>query len=177
MYKRQVGESLSAHAQIYPDEQPLLQTVVDPWLRWLIFISVALVVGGLTFEMLIGIPTIYSDPVKQRWVSAAIVASTFWSRIAVASMIVLILALLGQILQAVSLISGSFSLIPDFGILKSVVLESGWGRFWMYRAIVAIGMGVMFYASIRMSRSDDIDEENQDKSAGCLLYTSPSPRD
>ena len=40
-----VGESLSAHAQIYPDEQPLLQTVVDPWLRWLIFISVALVIG------------------------------------------------------------------------------------------------------------------------------------
>lgn len=169
-----VGESLSAHAQIYPDEQPLLQTVVDPWLRWLIFISVALVIGGLTFEMLIGIPTIYSDPVKQRWVSAAIVASTFWSRIAVASMIVLILALLGQILQAVSLISGSFSLIPDFGILKSVVLESGWGRFWMYRAIVAIGMGMMFYASIRMSRSDDIDEENQDKSAGSLVGDSPA---
>ena len=144
-----VGESLSAHAQIYPDEQPLLQTVVDPWLRWLIFISVALVIGGLTFEMLIGIPTIYSDPVKQRWVSAAIVASTFWSRIAVASMIVLILALLGQILQAVSLISGSFSLIPDFGILKSVVLESGWGRFWMYRAIVAIGMGTVSYTHLR----------------------------
>ena len=27
-----VGESLSAHAQIYADEQPLLQTVFDPWL-------------------------------------------------------------------------------------------------------------------------------------------------
>ncbi len=169
-----VGESLSSHAQIYPDEQPLLQTVVDPWLRWLIFISVALVIGGLTFEMLIGIPTIYSDPVKQRWVSAAIVVSAFWSRIAFASMIVLILALLGQILQAVSLISGSFSLIPDFGILKSVVMESGWGRFWMYRTVVAIGMGVMLYASIRMSTSDDSDEENQGESAGSLVGDSPT---
>jgi len=169
-----VGESLSAHSQIYPDEQPLLQTVVDPWLRWLIFISVALVIGGLTFEMLIGIPIIYSDPVKQSWVSAAIVASTFWSRIAAASMIVLILALLGQILQAVSVVSGSFSLIPDLGILKSVVLESGWGRFWMYRAIVAIGMGMMFYASIRMSTSEEIDEENPDESVGSLVGDSPA---
>jgi len=169
-----VGESLSAHAQIYPDEQPLLQTVVDPWLRWLIFISVALVIGGLTFEMLIGIPTIYSDPAKQSWASAAIVASAFWSRIAAASMIVLILALVGQILQAVSVVSGSFSLIPDLGILKSVVLESGWGRLWMYRAIVAIGMGVMFYASIRMSTSEEIDEENQDEPAGSLVGDSPA---
>ena len=169
-----VGESLSAHAQIYPDEQPLLQTVVDPWLRWLIFISVAILIGGLAYEMLIGIPIIYSDPVKQSWVSAAIAASTFWSRIAAASMIVLILALLGQILQAVSLISGSFSLIPDFGILKSVVLESGWGRFWMYRAIVAIGMGVMFYASMRMSISEEIDEEHPDESAGSLVGDSPA---
>ena len=169
-----VGESLSAHSQIYPDEQPLLQTVVDPWLRWLIFISVALVIGGLTFEMLIGIPIIYSDPVKQSWVSAAIVASTFWSRIAAASMIVLILALLGQILQAVSVVSGSFSLTPDLGILKSVVLESGWGRFWMYRAIVAIGMGVMFYASMRMSISEEIDEEHPDESAGSLVGDSPA---
>ncbi|GIT18554.1 MAG: hypothetical protein CM1200mP39_13600 [Dehalococcoidia bacterium] len=77
--------------------------------------------------------------------SAAIVASTFWSRIATASMIVLILALLGQILKGRKFFQGVSPNTCLGEILKSVVLESGWGRFWMYRAIVAIGRGVMFY--------------------------------
>ena len=164
-----IGESLSAHAQIYPDEQPLLQTVVDPWIRWVVFLSVAIVIGGLTFELLVGIPVIYSDSAKEDWVSAAVSVSTFWSRIATVSMVVLILALLGQILQAVSVVSGSVTLIPDVGLLKSVAMESGWGRFWMYRFMTVIGMGVLFYTARRMSLPDEIDEENRGESAGSLI--------
>jgi mono/diheme cytochrome c family protein/uncharacterized membrane protein len=44
----------------------------------------------------------------------------------------------------------------------------------MYRAIVAIGMGVMFYASMRMSISEEIDEEHPDESTGSLVGDSPA---
>jgi len=146
-----VGEPLSAGAQIDAVEQPLLQTVADPWLRWLVFLGAATVIGGLSFEILIGIPVIYGNSAKDEWQSAGIAASTTWSKIAAISLGVLIIAMLGQLLQQASVLSGNSAFAPDIEVLRSVAFESGWGRLWTYRLVAAIGIGILFFVARRTS--------------------------
>jgi copper transport protein len=166
-----VGEPLSAGAQIADAEQPLLQTVADPWLRWLVFLTAAIVLGGLTFELIIGIPVIYSETARDSWQTAGVAVSAAWSKIAFISLFVLILALVGQLLQQASVLSGNPVLEPDFEVLRSVAFESGWGRLWAYRLIAAIGIGVLFVlaisaaAPIEVYESDDEDAEPELESA------------
>ncbi|MBT4126113.1 MAG: c-type cytochrome [Chloroflexi bacterium] len=166
-----VGEPLSAGAQIAAAEQPLLQTVADPWLRWLVFLTAAIVIGGLTFELIIGIPVVYGEAAKNSWQAAGVAVSAAWSKIAFASLFVLILAMLGQLLQQASVLSGNSAFEPDFEVLRSVAFESGWGRLWTYRLIAAIGIGVLFILAIRSAapievyEPDDEDDEPELESA------------
>ena len=156
-----VGEPLSSGAQIDAAEQPLLQTVADPWLRWLVFLCAALVIGGLSFEILIGIPVIYGDSAKDEWQSAGIAASAAWSKIAVISLGVLIITMIGQLLQQTSVLSDNSAFAPDMEVLRSVALESGWGRLWAYRLAAAIGIGILFFVARRMSAPlADTDEDH-----------------
>jgi copper transport protein len=165
-----VGEPLSAGAQIAAAEQPLLQTVADPWLRWLVFLMAAIVIGGLVFELIIAIPVVYGDYSKDGWQSAGIAMSGAWSRIAIPALVVLILAMLGQLLQQASVLSGNSALAPDMEILRSVAVDSGWGRLWTYRLIAAIGIGVLFFVAKRTSAADESDfGEGEDEDQGTLL--------
>ena len=100
-----VGEPISAGAQIDAVEQPLLQTVADPWMRWLVFLSAAIVIGGLAFELIIGVPVVYGASAKDSWGIAGIAASNAWSKVATISLTVLILAMLGQLLQQANVLS------------------------------------------------------------------------
>jgi copper transport protein len=173
-----VGEPLSAGARIAAAEQPLLQTVADPWLRWLVFLTAAIVIGGLGFELIIGIPVIYSEAAKNSWQSAGVAVSAAWSKIAFISLFVLILAMLGQLLQQASVLSGNSALEPDFAVLRSVAFESGWGRLWTYRLIAAIGIGVLFILAIRAAAPievyeyDDDDEDDEPELESALTADS-----
>ena len=160
-----VGEPLSAGAQIAGVEQPLLQTVADPWLRWLVFLAAAIVIGGLTFELIIGIPVVYSEAAKDSWQSAGGAVSAAWSKIAFIALFVLILAMLGQLLQQASVLSGNSAFEPDFEVLRSIAFESGWGRLWTYRFIAAIGIGVLFILAIRAAAPIEV-YESDDEDAG-----------
>lgn len=166
-----VGEPLSTGAQIDAVEQPLLQTVADPWLRWLVFVSAAVVIGGLVFELIIGVPVVYGVSSKDSWQVAGIVASNAWSRVAVISLAVLILAMLGQLLQQASVLSGNSPFAPNLEIIKSVALESGWGRLWTYRLITVIGIGVLYFVAKRSAAVGDGDagSERQSDQEGSLL--------
>lgn len=158
-----VGEPLSAGAQIEAVEQPLLQTVADPWLRWLVFLMAAIVIGGLSFELLIGVPVIYGSTAKDSWQAAGVAVSAAWSRLATIALGVLVIALFGQLLQQASVLSGNSAFAPDFEVLRSVAVDSGWGRLWTYRFIAAIGIGVLFVVAKRMAAPiDEIDEEDSD---------------
>jgi len=168
-----VGEPLSAGSQIHAVEQPLLQTVADPWLRWLVFLGAAIVIGGLSFEILIGISVIYGNSAKDEWQSAGIAASAAWSKIAAISLGVLTTALIGQLLQQTSVISGNSAFAPDIEILRSIAFESGWGRLWTYRLAAAIGIGILFFVARRMSapinETDDEDDPADEPDQGSLI--------
>lgn len=163
-----VGEPLSAGAQTDAVEQPLLQTVADPWMRWLIFLSAAIVIGGLVFELIIGVPVIYGASAKDSWRIAGIAASNAWSKAATISLVVLILAMLGQLLQQVSILSNNSAFTPDPTIIKSVAFDSGWGRLWTYRLVATIGIGILFFVAKRSAAANDDyeveeSEEQQDQ--------------
>ena len=168
-----VGEPLSAGAQIDAVEQPLLQTVADPWLRWLVFLGAAIVIGGLSFEILIGIPVIYGNSARDEWQSAGIAASAKWSKVAAISLGVLLVAMIGQLLQQASVLSDNSAFAPDMEVLRSVAFESGWGRLWTYRLLAAIGIGILFFVARRMSAPlndpDEEDELNDEPDQGSLI--------
>jgi len=163
-----VGEPLSAGAQVDAAEQPLLQSVADPWLRWLVFVAAAIVIGGLAFELLIGIPVIYGDSAKESWQTAGVAMSAAWSRFAVIGLGVLILAMLGQLLQQAAVLSGNSAFAPDFEVLRSIALESGWGRLWTYRLIAAIGIVILFFVAKRASSPPD-DYDDDEEPDGALI--------
>ena len=156
-----VGEPLSAGAQIDAVEQPLLQTVADPWIRWLIFISAATVIGGLVFELIIGVPVVYGTSAKDSWRVAGIAASNAWSKVATISLTVLILAMLGQLLQQANVLSDNSVFAPDLEIIKSVAFDSGWGRLWTYRIVAALSIGILFFVAKRSATADDDYEEDE----------------
>ena len=168
-----VGEPLSSGTQTDAVEQPLLQTVADPWMRWLIFLSAAIVIGGLVFELIIGVPVIYDASAKDSWGVAGIAASNAWYKTATISLAVLILAMLGQLLQQVSILSNNSAFTPDPAIIKSVAFDSGWGRLWTYRLVAAIGIGILFFVAKRSAAANDDyereeSEEQQDQEHSIL---------
>ena len=157
-----VGEPLAAGANISAVEQPLLQSVADPWLRWLVFLGAAIVIGGLAFEVLIGIPITYGDRAKDSWQAAGSVMSARWSRFATAGLAVLVVAMLGQLLQQASVLTGNSVFAPDIETLRSIAFESSWGRLWTYRLLAALGIGTLFFFAKRMSDASgatDADEQ------------------
>ncbi len=156
-----VGEPLSAAAQIAAVEQPLLQTVADPWLRWLVFLSAAIVIGGLSFELLIVVPVVYGSSSKDSWQSAGTAASNAWSKVAAISLVVLIFSMLGQLLQQASVLSGNSAFAPDLKVIKSVAFDSGWGRLWTYRLVAVIGIGILFFVAKRSVTAGDGYEEDE----------------
>lgn len=155
-----VGEPLSAGAQIAAVEQPLLQTVADPWLRWLVFLGAAVVVGGLVFELLIGIPVIYGSKAEDSWQAAGAVISARWFSFAIPGLVVLLVAMLGQLLQQASILSGNSAFSPDTETLRSVVFDSGWGRMWGYRFVAAIGIGILLFVAKLQSRPVEFEDED-----------------
>jgi copper transport protein len=157
-----VGEPLSAGAQIAAAEQPLLQSIADPWLRWIVFLAAAFVIGGLVFELVIGIHVVYGESAKGSWKQAAVTASTEWTRIAFIALGLLLLAMLGQLLQQVSVVSGDSVFAPGVDGLRSVAFESGWGRLWTYRLITVIGISILLFVAKRMSAPVDPDDTKSD---------------
>ena len=157
-----VGEPLSAGTQLGAIEQPLLQSVTDPWLRWLVFLGAAVVIGGLVFEVFIAVPTVYADGAKEAWQTVAISMSSRWFRLATVGLAVMLVAMLGQLLQQGSVLTDSSAFNPDIDTLRSIAFESGWGRLWTYRLLTALGIGVLLFVARRMNSGHDNDEAGED---------------
>jgi copper transport protein len=154
-----VGEPLSAGASVGSVEQPLLQTVADPWLRWLAFLGAAIVIGGLAFEVLIGVPVVYGPRARDSWQEMGSALSARWFRFATVGVVVLVGALLGQLLQQASVLTESSVFSPDVETLRSIAFESGWGRLWLYRLLAALGIGGPLFLAKRMSEAGDLEDD------------------
>ncbi len=166
-YVFSVGEPISAGAQIDSAEQPLLQTVSDPWLRWLIFVAAAIVMGGLIFEIVVSVPVVFGESSRESWQSAATTASDRWSKLSLIALGVMIVVMVGQLLQQTAVISGDSAFTPDFEILRTVAFDSSWGRMWIYRMIAVVAVVALLFLARRTAfETTERDDEYEQSLVG-----------
>ncbi len=136
-----VGEPLSAPAPIV--EQPLLQSPLEPFIRWLVLLSGLTVVGALSFRLLVSTPALSgmeSGGVRQlRFALARNTALLTWGALAV----FLSMSGLRLILQA----SIVFDTSPISAPIWSLLSETDWGRLWVIRMGMAATLGIVLFSA------------------------------
>ena len=127
-----VGEPITGVAMEAPSE-PLLQSPAEPFVRWLVLVSVLAMVGGLTFDLLVSRPVLLSRRAEP---SVRRVGAALASR----SLRVMLLAVgLFIASSAVQLIVNAaeaheVSLLGTVGSpMWSILGDTEWGRLWLWR--------------------------------------------
>ena len=168
-----VGEPLSVSASAPLDEQPLLQSPVEPFVRWLVLASGLALVGALAFRLLVSAPALAgmeSDGIAElRSALARNTAMLTWTALAVfLSMSVLRLLIQASVVYETSL-PGALS-----GPAWSLVSETEWGRLWILRVGFAAAAGVVLFALRRRDRNAALTWLAAALGAGALLAISRS---
>ena len=143
-YLFSVGEPLasSASAQIEP---PLLQSPVEPYIRWLVLLSGLALVGVLAFRLLVSTPVLAemeSEGVVE--FHSALSRNTMmlaWTAVAV----FLSMSALRLVIQA-SVVYDTSPLDALTGPVWSLVSETEWGRLWALRMGFAVASGAVLFA-------------------------------
>ena len=139
-----VGEPLSVSVSAPLDDQPLLQSPAEPFVRWLVLVSGLALVGVLAFRLLVSVPALSRmESEGMDSLRAALSSNTMmlvWAALVVfLSMSVLRLALQASVVYDTSFI-GALS-----GPAWSLVTETEWGRLWILRmGFAAAAGGVLF---------------------------------
>lgn len=169
------GEPLGSAPSSAVSEQPLLNTPFDPFIRWAIYLGIAIFTGGLAFELFITTRTIDSLYGNRLSIDTAVRISRTFAKLAYAAIIVVIVAQLGQLLQQA--VSGFDIAWIDLNIsyLVQAAAQGEWGTYWSIRFAVAIAAATaLFMAHQTQKRSaettrilpessiDDEDDETDD---------------
>ena len=138
-----VGEPI-AGASVETPGEPLLQSPAEPFVRWVVLVSVLAMVGGLTFDLLVSRPILLSRRAEP---SVRRVGAALASR----SLRVMLLAVgLFIASSAVQLIVNAaeaheVSPLRTLGSpLQSILGDTEWGRLWLWR----IGLSLAFLATL-----------------------------
>ena len=139
-----VGEPLSASASAAIDDQPLLQSSIEPFVRWLVLVSGLALVGVLAFRLLVSTPALAgleSDAIDGlRSSLARNTVMLTWTALAV----FLVMSALRLVIQA-SVVYDTSPLGALTGPAWSLVSETEWGRLWTLRVAFAAAMGVVLF--------------------------------
>lgn len=139
-----VGQPLSGVAA-EEVEQPLLQSPLAPFLRWLMFLSGLAMVGGLVMELLVTRPALMGAKVFE---STRVAGTTLTSRtmsLTWAALAVFLVASAGQLLL-VTTITHEVSFWQAFGEpVKDTLAGTEWGEQWVWRMAAAIGFGLALF--------------------------------
>ena len=148
------GEPLGSAPSSAVSEQPPLNTPFDPFIRWAIYLGIAIFTGGLAFELFITTRTIDSLYGNRLSIDTAIRISRTFAKLAYAAIIVVIVAQLGQLLQQA--VSGFDIAWIDLNIsyLVQAAAQGEWGTYWSIRFAVAIVAAIaLFMAHQTQKRS------------------------
>ena len=132
-----VGESIAAGTQVDVAEQPLIQSPVDPLVRWAIYIGIAIFAGGLLFELLVTTRVARAEDQHESFTFAHQISTRFAS-IALAATVAVILAQVAQLILHTSIAYDIPLYAANPGQLIEVASASDWGRYWSWRFTVAI---------------------------------------
>ena len=159
-----IGEPLGAANQLAVEEQPLLQSPVDPIIRWLIYIGVAVFAGGLFLEIAIATRVARSDE-QLAVLEFAQSASTRFAVVALWAIVVVLVAQIAQLALQTAIAFDNASAAVDPARVIDVVSQSDWGRFWSWRFTAAVLAAVTIILARhsrqvfrRSSNDDELDE-------------------
>ena len=138
-----VGQPITGSAMEAPSE-PLLQSPAEPFVRWVMLVSVLAMVGGLTFDLLVSRPVLLSrraEPSVRR-VGAAL-ASRSLKLMFLAVGLFIASSIVQLVLNAAAAHEVSFP--GTLGSpLWSILADTEWGRLWLWR----IGLSLAFLAAL-----------------------------
>ena len=140
-----VGEPLSASASAQTEDQPLLQSPLEPFIRWLVLLSGLALVGVLAFRLLVSTPVlagIESEGVGD--LRSALSRNTMiltWAALGV----FLSMSALRLVIQA-SVVYDTPPLDALAGPSWSLVSETEWGRLWLMRMGFGVATGAALFA-------------------------------
>ena len=139
-----VGEPLSASVASQLEDQPLLQSPIEPFVRWLALVGGLALVGVLAFRLLVSTPAlagIESEGVGE--LRSALSRNTMiltWTALA----LFLSMSALRLMIQA-SVVYDTSPLDALAGPVWSLVSETEWGRLWLMRMGFAVAAGVVLF--------------------------------
>ncbi len=146
-----VGEPVGIETQIDLAEQPIIQSPIDPIVRWIIYIGIAVFAGGLLFETMIASRVARAEDEHQSFAFAQQTSNRFTTA-ALAAIAVVVVAQIAQLILQSSI---AFDL-PIYAIypnqLADVVSGSDWGRYWSWRFTAAILAALALLVASRLIR-------------------------
>ena len=147
-YLFSVGQPIDAGSSTSSLDQPLLQAKTDPLIRWLIYVGIAVLFGGLIFELLILSPALIQMHDDARAAEAVRNIGNSFFAIAVAALALVLLAQLAQLTQQALILYDIewISLKPSQ--MVNVTTQSDWGRYWSFR----FAFGIVAAFSIFMAQ-------------------------
>lgn len=159
------GEPLGSETRLDGAEQPLLKTPFDPFIRWAIYLGIAIFTGGLAFELFITTRTIDSLYGNQLSIDTAIRISRTFATMAYVAIIVVIVAQLSQLWQQA--VSGFDIAWTDLNVsyLVQAAAQGEWGTYWSIRFAVAVVATIaLFMAHQSQKRSAETPRNHPESS-------------
>ncbi|MBI2907099.1 MAG: copper resistance protein CopC/CopD [Chloroflexi bacterium] len=133
--------------------QPLLQSLLEPPLRWLALLSILGIIGALSFELLISGPVLAARGASKVFQHMEEQMSVGTLKLTWLASGLFLLASLGELAVKASIAKG----VPLFLALGSpmiaVVRQTGWGDLWLWRTNLLLGtIAVLMLASLGRRR-------------------------
>ena len=171
-YLFSVGEPLGAGTVVESADQSLLQSPTDPFIRWVAYVAIAAIVGGLMFEMFV-VSNLLASPTSNTQSSGfARRASVLATRAMLVLGVVLVGAQLAQLVQqgAIILDWSALGFASFIGGLPEVATGSAWGTNWMLKTLAA-AVGVCLLLAAHVVRSRQVDDASEDSDVASVLAT------
>ncbi|MCI0438660.1 MAG: copper resistance protein CopC, partial [Chloroflexi bacterium] len=135
-----VGEPIAPGVGGEPDEGHILQSQAEPFLRWLVLLSAAAVIGGISFRLLVSDPILLrrDSRASARRIGERIASRT--KRLVWTALALFLAASAGQlVIQASRLFEES--VLGSIGSpLWAVLTDTDWGELWLWRVALALAM-------------------------------------
>ena len=171
-YLFSIGQPIGTEAQTDVAEQPIIQSPLDPIVRWAIYIGIAVFAGGLLFELIIATRIARTED-EHRSLSSTFTVSNRFASVALIAIIVVIIAQIAQIAlqSAIAFDDASASINPTR--IFDILTESDWGRFWSWRFTAAVLAALTLFAAIqtRKNNAQSLNDDELDE----LTLTTESP--
>lgn len=144
-----VGQPVSG-APLEAPEEPLLQSPVEPALRWLILVGVLAMAGGLLFELLVWRPVLLARQANASLRHAAVLLASRSSKLTWAGAGLLLGASVAQLLLQTAIVH-EISVGEAIGApVKSMLTGTEWGRLWLWRFGLTIAFALVLAAVSRL---------------------------